>query len=82
MFGQQGTQRDFHLLFRRGYFGEDRGFMQRNANVQTDNHQYRREDERYAPTPAHELLVGQQPGEQQKGTIGEEEADRRAQLRK
>ena len=30
--------------------------------------------------PLHKLLVGQQPGEQQEGAVGEEEADRRAQL--
>jgi len=81
VFGQQGTQRDFDLFFRRRYFGEDRGLMQRDANIQTDDHQHRGEDKRHAPAPLHKLLVGQQPGEQQEGAVGEEEADRRAQLR-
>jgi hypothetical protein len=39
IFSAQGTQRDFDLFFCRRHFGEDRGLMQRNANIKTDDHQ-------------------------------------------
>ncbi|CNU72275.1 Uncharacterised protein [Salmonella enterica subsp. enterica serovar Bovismorbificans] len=81
MLRQQRAQRYFYLFFRCGNFRKHRRFMQRHAHIQADNHQHRREDKRHAPAPAHKLLVGQQPGEQQEGAIGKEEADRRAQLR-
>ena len=80
MFGQQRPQRNFNLLFRRGDFSEDRRLVQRHAHVQANQHQHGREDERNTPAPAHELFIGQQPGEEQEGAVREEEANRRAQL--
>ncbi len=81
MFGQQGAERDFYLFLRGRHFGKHRGLVQRDAHVQADQHQHRREDKRNTPAPGHELLVGQQPGEQQEGAVGKEEANRRTQLR-
>ncbi len=81
MLGQQRPQRDLHLLLGGGDFGKYRRLMQRDAHVETDQHQDGGEDKRHAPAPRHKLLVGQQPGEQQEGTVGKEEADRRAELR-
>ena len=81
MFGQQRAQRHFYLFFCRRHFREHRRFVQRNANIQTNQHQHGREDERNTPAPAHELLVGQQPGEQQEGAVRKEEANRCAKLR-
>ncbi len=81
MFGQQRAQRHFYLFFRRRHFREHRGFVQRNANIQANQHQYGREDERNTPAPAHELFIRQQPGEQQEGAVRKEEANRCAKLR-
>ena len=81
MFGQQRAQRNFDLFLRGGNLSEYRRFVQRNADVQADNHQHGGEDKRHTPAPLHKLLVGQQPGEQQEGAVSEEEANRRAQLR-
>ena len=79
--GQQSSQRNFNLFLRGGDFGEHRRLVQRHTHIQPDNHQHSGEDKRYAPAPCHKLLVGQQPGEQQEGAVGEEEADRRTELR-
>ncbi len=81
VFAEQRAHRHFDLFLRGGHFGEYRRFMQRHANVQANDHQHCREDKRHAPAPGHELLVGQQPGEQQESAVRKEEANRRAQLR-
>jgi len=81
VFGQQRPQRNFNLLFRRGDFSKDRRLVQRHAHVQANQHQHSREDERNSPAPAHELFIGQQPGEEQEGAVSKEETNRCAQLR-
>src|SRR5699024_4539153 len=60
---------------------EGRGLHELQPHPQADDHQRGREQERQAPAPAHELLIGHLHAEQHEQQIREDEPDRGAELR-
>ncbi len=80
MMAQHFAQRKTCNRFMTGSLSKFGRLGEFQANPEAENHQYGAGKKGQAPSPAHELGVGQRIAEKKEEAIGEDEADRRTEL--
>ena len=81
MVAEDRQHRHVHALAAAERLLKDRRFGDRQPHVEADEDQHGAREKRQPPAECEELLVGEPRGEQQEDAAGEEEPDRRAELR-